>query len=108
MLWLSHILFGHPKTKRIPIQLLSAAQTGYIYSATKSPLKKNYRMALRKYDPVANAHVLFYESKLPVTKRKWLGRKHFLYTRWTGDVNPARWRDLMGKVERKYEKTGRF
>ncbi len=61
-------------------------------------------MALRKYDPIANAHVIFYEAKLPVWNRRLRQKRIMAYARWTGE----RQRDLLKAVEKKVEKTGYF
>lgn len=59
---LSPSLLWH-KSKRIVVKLVSAAQTGSFYVTEKSPTKKDFRMALRKHDPIVNQHVMFYEQK---------------------------------------------
>ena len=51
------------KSKRIVVKLVSAAQSGFYYVTEKSPSKKDFRMALRKHDPIVNQHVMFYEQK---------------------------------------------
>lgn len=50
-------------SKRIPVRLVSSAQTGYFYMTEKSPSKADTVLTLRKHDPVVNAHVLFVEQK---------------------------------------------
>ncbi|CAD7941686.1 unnamed protein product [Amoebophrya sp. A25] len=75
------------KSKRLCVRLVSAAQTGYHYTTSKSPLKSEYRIALRKYDPIVNQHVMFYESKLPVWKRQVKRAIEMRYARHTGERN---------------------
>lgn len=125
MVWLSRVRRAqrwsqHPwdwvtsKSKRIKVQLVSSAQTGYFYLTEKSPLKKEYRLALRKHDPIVNRHVMFYEATLPQAPRftnqqksgNVVGIKRkvalFQWARWTGKVN----KHLMESVEKRYEKHG--
>ncbi|KFG56502.1 putative ribosomal protein L33, partial [Toxoplasma gondii RUB] len=45
------------RSKRLFVQLKSAAMTNFCYVTRKSPEKKNFRIALRKYDPGVNKHV---------------------------------------------------
>lgn len=44
-------------SKRMLVQLKSAALTNFFYMTHKSPSKKNTRIALRKHDPRAGKHV---------------------------------------------------
>ena len=48
---------------RIFIKLVSTAGTGFFYTAKKNPRTMTRKLALRKYDPVVNRHVLFTEQK---------------------------------------------
>ncbi|CAD7926051.1 unnamed protein product [Amoebophrya sp. A120] len=73
------------KSKRLTVTLVSAAQTGYLYATTKSPQKAEFRMALRKYDPIVNQHVMFYETKLPVWRRQIKRAIERRHARATGD-----------------------
>eukprot|EP00392_Amoebophrya_sp_AT5.2_P016918 g17227.t1 len=84
------------KSKRLAVTLVSAAQTGYLYATTKSPLKAEFRMALRKYDPVVNQHVMFYETKLPVWRRQAKRAIERRYARHTGERN----KELIQKISR--------
>lgn len=45
------------------IKLRSTAGTGYTYVARKNRRNDPDRLVLRKYDPVARAHVLFREER---------------------------------------------
>ena len=128
-MWLSRVRLAqtwsqHPwdwvtsKSKRVKVQLLSSAQTGYFYLTDKSPLKKDYRLALRKHDPIVNRHVMFYEASVPtaphlinpkntnIQKGNVIGikRKVALYdwARWTGKVNSH----LTERIKRRAEKYG--
>jgi len=58
------------KSKRILVKLVSAAETGSFYMTEKSPLKKDFRLALRKHDPIVNKHVMFYETKSASSSKK--------------------------------------
>ncbi len=80
---------------------MSAAETGFFYVTEKSPLKKDQRMALRKHDPIANLHVMFYETKVAVnTKKKPMKQSSIRHMRLTGKkVNL-----LVQALEKKQEK----
>ena len=52
------------KNAAIGIRLVSTAETGYFYVASKNPRKKPEKMEKRKYDPVVRKHVIFKEAKL--------------------------------------------
>ena len=82
---LSGTRFWH-KSKRIVVKLLSAAQTGFYYITEKSPAKKEFRMALRKHDPVVNRHVLFFEHKnlTPSQSTKLMRKRSVRNMRFTG------------------------
>ncbi|KAF8819488.1 putative 50S ribosomal protein L33 [Cardiosporidium cionae] len=101
MLSLSAALF-RSHTKRLTVVLKSAAMTGYHYYTDKSPNKSKYKMALRKFDPIANKHVMFYESALPASKR---GQRIMIpraqkYARLTGkNMKP-----LIQRVEKAWER----
>lgn len=56
MLFCSPLLL-RSHSKRLFVQLRSAAMTNFAYMTRKSPEKKNLRIALRKYDPGVNRHV---------------------------------------------------
>ena len=45
-------------------RLVSTAGTGYFYTGEKSIKLATRKLALRKYDPMVNMHVLFTEQKL--------------------------------------------
>ena len=101
MFFLSTPLF-RSKSKRRVVQLVSAAQTGYLYATSKSPLSKATRMALKKYDPVVNTHVMFYETKLPTLNRHRISTRPLQFSRFTGERNG----ELLRAVEKKAEKKG--
>mmetsp|Transcript_51592 Transcript_51592/g.122764 ORF Transcript_51592/g.122764 Transcript_51592/m.122764 type:complete len:104 (+) Transcript_51592:99-410(+) len=103
MFFLSPVLL-RSKSKRLTVQLLSSAQTGFFYFTEKSPLKKEFRMALRKYDPVVNRHVMFYETPLPKNTNRMRRKRSRLWARWTGNNI----QELVKIVARKFEKTGQF
>ncbi|PHJ23015.1 ribosomal protein l33 [Cystoisospora suis] len=103
MLFCSPILL-RSHSKRLFVQLRSAAMTNFAYMTRKSPEKKNLRIALRKYDPGVNKHVMFYEARLPSEKnKKQLTMKLQRYIRWTGKQVKL----LVQRVERAWE-YGRF
>lgn len=91
-------------SKRLLVQLRSAAGTNSCYLTRKSPLKKDMRIALRKYDPEVNKHVMFYEARLPKEKaKKQLTARLQRYIRWTGKHVKL----LLARVEKAWE-YGRF
>jgi len=49
---------------RDKIKLVSTAGTGYFYTSTKNKTKKGEKLEIKKYDPIARAHVVFKEAKL--------------------------------------------
>ncbi|EPR60772.1 putative 50S ribosomal protein L33 [Toxoplasma gondii TgCatPRC2] len=92
------------RSKRLFVQLKSAAMTNFCYVTRKSPEKKNFRIALRKYDPGVNKHVMFYEARLPSEKnKKQITLSLQRYIRWTGKQVKL----LLDKVEKAWE-YGRF
>jgi large subunit ribosomal protein L33 len=50
------------KINRELIRLVSTAGTGYFYTTSKKRARE--KLQLKKYDPVANKHVLFKEAKI--------------------------------------------
>lgn len=50
------------------LKLLSSANTGYFYVTQKSTKLATQKLALMKYDPIINMHVLFNEVKLKKKK----------------------------------------
>jgi large subunit ribosomal protein L33 len=52
------------KATTIKIKLLSTADTGYFYTATKNTRTMTDKLTKRKYDPVAKKHVEFREAKI--------------------------------------------
>uniref|UniRef100_A0A7S1ARZ0 50S ribosomal protein L33 n=1 Tax=Noctiluca scintillans TaxID=2966 RepID=A0A7S1ARZ0_NOCSC len=101
MLFLSRVLL-RSKSKRLAVQLMSSAQTGFFYWTEKSPLKKEVRMALHKYDPVVNRHVMFYESVMTKATRRLKRPRPMSYARWTGQGI----QELVKIAAKKFEKTG--
>ena len=77
---------------------MSSAETGFFYVTEKSPTKKAIAgdgkqqggkqglMALRKHDPIANAHVMFYEQPNAggSSKRKPIKQSSARHMRLTG------------------------
>ena len=53
-----------PKKATMLYKLVSTAGTGYFYVGEKSAKLATRKLALRKYDPMVNRHVLFLEQKL--------------------------------------------
>lgn len=49
---------------REKIKLVSTADTGYFYTTEKNKLNDRDDIELKKYDPVADEHVLFVEEEL--------------------------------------------
>lgn len=49
---------------RIIIKLESSAGTGFYYTTTKNRRNTTEKIELRKFDPVANKHVIFKEKKV--------------------------------------------
>mmetsp|Transcript_55815 Transcript_55815/g.157250 ORF Transcript_55815/g.157250 Transcript_55815/m.157250 type:complete len:104 (-) Transcript_55815:120-431(-) len=92
------------KSKRLAVCLVSSVQTGMRYWTEKSPLKKDTRMALHKYDPIVNRHVMFYEALLKPVKRRFIRRKVRAWARWTGKGI----QNLMKGVEKRHAKLGYF
>lgn len=45
-------------------KMLSSAGTGFFYVGEKSTKLATRKLALRKYDPMVNQHVMFLETKL--------------------------------------------
>lgn len=91
------------KSKRLAVKLASSVGTGFAYWTEKSPLKKDIRMALRKYDPLVNRHVMFYEVALGKPRRG-KARRPQQFARWTG----IGIEDMVKKVARQHEKQGYF
>jgi large subunit ribosomal protein L33 len=52
------------KLKTLGIKLVSAAGTGFYYTARKNPRNTPHKLQLMKYDPVVRQHVLFQEAKI--------------------------------------------
>ena len=50
------------KNSRELVRLVSTANTGYFYTTERKRGKE--KLQLKKYDPVANQHVLFKEGKI--------------------------------------------
>ena len=48
--------------KRFLIRLVSSAGTGYFYTTVRA--KGDYKLELKKYDPVVKKHVTFKEAKI--------------------------------------------
>ncbi len=52
------------KAATIKIKLVSTADTGYFYTATKNSRTMTDKLSMKKYDPVARKHVEFKEAKI--------------------------------------------
>ena len=52
------------KAVTIKVKLLSTADTGYYYVTKKNSRTKTEKLAMKKYDPVAQKHVEFKEAKI--------------------------------------------
>lgn len=52
------------KAANIKIKLLSTADTGFFYVTSKNSRTKTDKMVKRKYDPIAQKHVEFKETKI--------------------------------------------
>ncbi|CAE7208149.1 mrpl33 [Symbiodinium sp. CCMP2592] len=91
------------KSKRLAVKLVSSVGTGFSYWTEKSPLKKEIRMALRKYDPMVNRHVMFYEAALSKPRRGKM-RRPLAWARWTGRGIE----ELVKRVARKHDRYGFF
>mmetsp|Transcript_92364 Transcript_92364/g.240682 ORF Transcript_92364/g.240682 Transcript_92364/m.240682 type:complete len:105 (+) Transcript_92364:131-445(+) len=104
MLFASRVLL-RSKSKRIAVQLVSSVQTGFSYWTEKSPLKKGGRVALRKYDPIVDRHVMFYETALTkrISRITWKPKPQ-AWARWTG----KHIQELVNIVKKKHEKKGYF
>jgi len=63
------------KVAKEGIQLVSSAGTGYFYTIRRNKKRgknANGKLALQKYDPIAQKHVLFEEKKLSKLKKKYV------------------------------------
>jgi large subunit ribosomal protein L33 len=52
------------KNVREKIRLVSSAETGHFYTATKNKRLHPDKVSYKKYDPVARKHVLYKEAKI--------------------------------------------
>eukprot|EP00929_Paragymnodinium_shiwhaense_P121920 TRINITY_DN94361_c0_g1_i1.p1 TRINITY_DN94361_c0_g1~~TRINITY_DN94361_c0_g1_i1.p1 ORF type:complete len:103 (-),score=21.54 TRINITY_DN94361_c0_g1_i1:185-493(-) len=102
-MFLSPVLL-RSKSRRLAVQLVSSAQTGYQYWTEKSPLKKDTRLALRKYDAVVDRYVMFYETPITRTVRRVARPRPMAWARWTG----TQIQELVKVVKKKHEKKGYF
>lgn len=51
-------------SKREKIKLVSSADTGYFYTATKNKSLSTEKLEIKKYDPVVRKHIIFKEKAL--------------------------------------------
>eukprot|EP00928_Gymnodinium_smaydae_P083564 TRINITY_DN6680_c0_g1_i1.p1 TRINITY_DN6680_c0_g1~~TRINITY_DN6680_c0_g1_i1.p1 ORF type:complete len:103 (+),score=15.31 TRINITY_DN6680_c0_g1_i1:87-395(+) len=102
-MFLSPVLL-RSKSRRLAITLVSSAQTGYRYFTEKSPLKKETRVALHKYDPIVDRYVMFYETPINRPVRRVRLPRPIAWARWTG----IGLQDLVKSAQKKYEKKGHF
>ena len=61
------------KVQKEAVYLVSSAGTGYFYTLRRNKKKVRTgsgKLALKKYDPIAQKHVLFEEKKLSKLKKK--------------------------------------
>ncbi|KAF4684849.1 hypothetical protein FOZ60_007259 [Perkinsus olseni] len=100
MLFLSTPLL-RTKSQRITVIMYSAAQTGYRFVTDKSPTKKDLRMALRKHDPIANKHVMFYEGKLVPQPKQWKNKARDRWNRLVGRALEPQIKTAKGQLLRK-------
>ncbi|BAM39079.1 uncharacterized protein TOT_010000541 [Theileria orientalis strain Shintoku] len=102
MIFTSRILFQN-KSKRLPVRLNSCVQSGYFYLTRISPLKSKFRMALRKYDPRVDRHVVFYQTTNAGSgSRRTPPSEHSAkYARLTGKAKNIR--PLIARIQRAYE-----
>ncbi len=60
------------KVAKEGITLVSSAGTGFFYTIRRNKKKKPAeKLSVRKYDPIAQKHVVFTEKKLSKLKRKY-------------------------------------
>ncbi len=52
------------KAVREKIRLVSSAGTGHFYTTTKNKRTQTGKMKIKKYDPKAQAHVMYKEAKI--------------------------------------------
>ncbi|AFZ80739.1 hypothetical protein BEWA_001460 [Theileria equi strain WA] len=102
MFFLSRVLYRN-NTKRLSVRLTSCVQSGYFYLTRISPLKAKHRMALRKYDPRVNKHVIFYQtaSACSLPGKTPASEHSAKYARLCGKSKNMR--PLLARVERAYE-----
>mmetsp|Transcript_9039 Transcript_9039/g.18708 ORF Transcript_9039/g.18708 Transcript_9039/m.18708 type:complete len:105 (-) Transcript_9039:98-412(-) len=101
----SRFLLTGSKSKRLVVQMVSSAQTGFSYWTEKSPLKKELRMALHKFDPLVNQHVMFYETVISKPPKRARRLKALAWARWTGS---SFIRNFVKRVQKKHETKGYF
>mmetsp|Transcript_20022 Transcript_20022/g.42747 ORF Transcript_20022/g.42747 Transcript_20022/m.42747 type:complete len:103 (+) Transcript_20022:143-451(+) len=102
-MFLSRILL-RSKSKRLAVQLVSSVQTGFKYWTEKSPLKRDTRVALLKFDPVVNRHVMFYETAISKPVKRVRRPRPTAWARWTG----KNIQELIKVVAKKHEAKGHF
>ncbi len=62
------------KVQKEAVYLVSSEGTGYVYTLRRNKKKARTgasKLALKKYDPIAQKHVLFEEKKLSKLKKKY-------------------------------------
>ncbi len=52
------------------IKMLSSAGTGFFYVGEKNTRHATRKLALMKYDPIINRHIMYFEHKLKSGRRK--------------------------------------
>jgi len=52
------------------IKLLSSAGTGFFHVGEKNSKNATRKLAVKKFDPIINRHVMYYEHKLKSGRKK--------------------------------------
>ncbi|XP_023649194.1 large ribosomal subunit protein bL33m [Paramormyrops kingsleyae] len=60
-MFLTAVNLARTKSKRILVEMVSAAGTGYTFTAKRNRLKE--KLVMRKLDPLVKQHVLFFEKR---------------------------------------------
>ncbi|XP_048830417.1 39S ribosomal protein L33, mitochondrial [Brienomyrus brachyistius] len=60
-MFLTAVNLARAKSKRILVEMVSAAGTGYTFTAKRNRLKE--KLVMRKLDPLVKQHVLFFEKR---------------------------------------------
>ncbi|KPP77491.1 mitochondrial 39S ribosomal protein l33-like [Scleropages formosus] len=60
-MFLTAVNLARAKSKRLLVEMVSAAGTGYTFTAKRNRLKE--KLVMRKLDPIVKQHVLFIEKR---------------------------------------------